>query len=187
MRKKTEYTNWAASDAEYIDGKAQNKTLSISGTKWNEELMGDFLQTLLKACRDSGLTDASKNNLPDNETNGYELFNALKYSFNAGDWTEVTVFDGDNTQYAGASYNPLHVRKVGDMVEITGAYNNGSTGNGFTLPVGFRPAKSLYIQSIWSGANQDFRIDPNGSVFVEGGSIFGTFVFSSSFCISDLS
>ena len=121
MRKTTAYSNWDGSDSDYIDGKARNKTLSVTGTKWNEELMGDFLQCLLKACRDSGLSDASKNNLADNETNGYELFEALRHGLMQSKQDTMDVV-------GGSTYT------IADDVGTVELNHTGTDGARFTVP-----------------------------------------------------
>lgn len=92
-------TNITAPDADYPFGSVRDKTPSLAGTIWNFETMSDIIQFFSKMFNESGLT---ANNLPDNNTNGFQLFEAFLTIFggvkrkiiNIGDWdmdTDATV------------------------------------------------------------------------------------------------
>ena len=57
--------------AKYPDGRIKDGI--TDGTKAGEEVVGDFQQVFLKAMRDAGITP---NGLPDNEINGWQMFDA---------------------------------------------------------------------------------------------------------------
>jgi hypothetical protein len=65
---------YGAADAEYLDGKIVDDDGTGIGTALVFNLHNDIIQLHDKLVRDAGI---SKNNLPDNETNGYELLTAL--------------------------------------------------------------------------------------------------------------
>ena len=85
-------------------------------------------------------------------------------------WVPVTVFNGDNTDVN------LRVRKLAGMVHIHGAWND-VTGNGFTLPVGYRPDISMTGQFVGTAVTGDFviawTIETSGLVYVGGGPAAG--------------
>lgn len=75
MRKLSDAVNIEAPSADYPKGRVRNKNGAILGTEYREELHGDIFQFFQKLVIDSGITE---NNLPDNVTNGYQLYDALK-------------------------------------------------------------------------------------------------------------
>ena len=88
-----------------------------------------------------------------------------------GAWTTVTTFLNGWEDYAvtDASYNRVQYRKVDDRVFIRGLTKKANSARDamFTLPVGFRPAKSRINLSIgYPGATAVMRVDiaANGQV-----------------------
>lgn len=74
-RDKVNQVNIDKSDlVKYPNGRLKNNTGSGNGTPINEEVYGDIHETLAKLMRLYGI---SYNNLPDNETNGYQIVEAL--------------------------------------------------------------------------------------------------------------
>jgi microcystin-dependent protein len=59
----------------YPDGRIKDNTGANNGTPVNELVYGDLHEFFAKMMRDSGIT---YNNLPDNEANGYQLFEAMR-------------------------------------------------------------------------------------------------------------
>lgn len=70
----TSVPNFQAATGEYPSGRVQNESTGVTGTAVVEELYGDVIQFFEKIVRDASIT---KNNLADNETNGYQLVEAL--------------------------------------------------------------------------------------------------------------
>lgn len=59
----------------YPDGRIKDNTGSGDGTPVNEQVYGDIYQTFLKAKRLYAITE---NGMPDNETNGFQIIDALR-------------------------------------------------------------------------------------------------------------
>ena len=68
-------TNVDAPSAAWPYGDVRNKTLSVAGTKWDKEQMSDIIQFFAKLMDASGI---APNGLLDNQTNGFQLFEALQ-------------------------------------------------------------------------------------------------------------
>lgn len=164
--------------AKYPDGRIKDGI--TDGTKAGEEVVGDFYQVFLKAMRDAGITP---NGLPDNETNGWQMFDAMKIAF-AGDsgWVEVTDLADGNTTGDDAGYGKLRCRRLNGMVYITGSYIQGTGNNGFTLPLGYRPIKPLF-NKLPSSDGSGFIVNDIGRVYFAGGISAGTYSFNCSFPI----
>ena len=85
MRNKGVLTNIDNSDlAKYPNGRIKNNTGAGDGTPVNEEVYGDIHETKDKLMRLYGI---SHNGLPDNETNGYQLIDALVALASKNDFT----------------------------------------------------------------------------------------------------
>lgn len=74
MRKLTDATNVNAPDSDYPYGRSRNDAGAIIGTAVIETLLGDLLVNIQKLAAAAGVT---VNSLPDNETNGYQLFESI--------------------------------------------------------------------------------------------------------------
>jgi len=77
--------NTTAPDAAYPFGRTRDKTPSLGGTPYNTLVMGDYFQFFAKLMDAAGV---NANGLPDNNTNGYQLFEALSV-FTGGLKTKV--------------------------------------------------------------------------------------------------
>lgn len=76
MRKLNSNANVDNSDLiNYPEGRIKNNTGTGNGTPVNERVYGDLHQTISKAMRRYGIL---ANNLPDNETNGFQILDAFK-------------------------------------------------------------------------------------------------------------
>lgn len=67
----------------YLNGRIKDSSGSGDGTPVNERVYGDFHQTFAKLMSLGGLV---YNNLPDNETNGYQLIEAIKLLASKNDY-----------------------------------------------------------------------------------------------------
>jgi len=75
-RNKATLQNIDLSDpSDYLNGRIKDNTGSGDGTPVNERVYGDFHQLVAKLMNLSGL---SFNNLPENETNGYQFIDSLR-------------------------------------------------------------------------------------------------------------
>jgi hypothetical protein len=86
----------------------------------------------------------------------------------------------------GWTAKPFHTRKaranlIGGVVHLSGAISGGTAAQVFTLPVGVRPTKTVYIQVDLCGtANGRLIIEPNGTANVEAeGAFTGAQCFTS--------
>ncbi len=61
-------------DSEYIYGRIRDWSGTVEGTPVDEALYGDIHQLIAKIIQESGITP---NNLPDNEYNGFQIWEAL--------------------------------------------------------------------------------------------------------------
>lgn len=74
MRKLIDTPNIGAASSTYPDGVIVDNAGPITGTALSEILYGDLMQAVHKLKRLAAITE---NNLPDNETNGFQLITAL--------------------------------------------------------------------------------------------------------------
>lgn len=76
MRKFSNNSNVDSSDlSNYPDARIKDNTGALDGTPVNERVYGDVIQFFLKLKRLAGIT---ANDLPDNETNGFQTIQSLK-------------------------------------------------------------------------------------------------------------
>lgn len=78
MRKLTNGTNIIAPDADYLKGRVKDEStpgVSNDGTVLNETIFGDIFEMIHKLVSAAGITE---NELPDNETNGHQIIEALE-------------------------------------------------------------------------------------------------------------
>lgn len=75
-----------APSGDYPYGSIQDQGMSVDGTPVNRQVYSDIHQFFEKMFFESGLT---ANGLPDNEANGYQLFEALQNTFTRGVLTPV--------------------------------------------------------------------------------------------------
>lgn len=87
----------------------------------------------------------------------------------------------------GWTGQPFHTRKpraglVGGVVHLSGAVADGTSAGVFTLPVGLRPTKLVYIQvDLCSAANGRLLIDTDGTAQIES-----EFDFTDAQCFTSL-
>lgn len=75
MKKLVNKSNVNAADGTWPFGDVRDKTPSLAGTRWDKEMMSDALQFFEKMFSESGET---ANGLPDNQTNGFQLYTAFR-------------------------------------------------------------------------------------------------------------
>ncbi len=109
----TSVPNIVGVSADYPNGRIRNSSTGISGTGVVEELYGDIIQFFEKLVIDAGI---SKNNMPDNVTNGYQLIAALDARIVTGSNT-ISVSSGST--FLGSGANP----------NFTLNNDDGTTGN----------------------------------------------------------
>ena len=78
MKRLQNKVNVNAPDANYQYGSMRDDTGSNDGTPADTDFMGDYTQFFERLFDQSGLT---ANGLPDNDTNGYQLYEALRTLF----------------------------------------------------------------------------------------------------------
>ena len=102
-RNKANQRNIDKSDlANYPDARIRNNTGSNDGTPISEAVYGDIHETFAKFMRESGL---NYNNLPDNVSNGYQLFEAIKRVAPKNDFIGSATKQGNDTVYFDAPLN----------------------------------------------------------------------------------
>lgn len=134
--KLTSKENTEAVSTAYPFGNIKDDTGSGDGTPVDKAVYADFHQFFEKLMNAAGVTH---NNLPDNQTNGFQLFDALKKiildSMQGEDWHQISTF----------SY-----RKGKDGFVYTKGYIKFNES--ITLPSGYRPASQQIVHS--SGMDQ---------------------------------
>jgi len=90
MRKLADISNVDVPSSDYPKGRIRNKNTAVAppvlGTPIVEELYGDIVQFFQKLVIDAAITE---NELPDNVTNTYQLFEAAVKALNGGLLTKV--------------------------------------------------------------------------------------------------
>ena len=122
----------APPDADYPNGRIVDGQTVIS-----EGVNGDLIQFFQRLVDIAGITE---NDLPDNETNGYQLIQALD-EYLKGDITDVITLE-TGWNWVGPDGYCLKT-KTGIVFmhgEIRG--DSGASTHAFTLPAGMRPANS---------------------------------------------
>lgn len=76
MRKLIDQPNIDPADSDYLKGKTRDKTELVNGTIWSNAIMGDIIQFFQKLVGNANITE---NGLPDNESEGHQLIEALSY------------------------------------------------------------------------------------------------------------
>lgn len=155
---------------DYPNGR--QKDGASDGTLFNEVLTGDILQLFAKVMRNSGL---EYNDLPDNETNDYQLFQALF----AAPSKEVGNDSGETTLSDEIESGNIYYRKIagGTRVEISARELTVSESFDdslvlFTLPEGFLPLINKNGKITRNDGenldeyNEDLLVASNGDVWV---------------------
>ena len=109
-RDKSQLQNIDLSNPDYISGRIKDNTGGNNGTPVNERVYGDMHQTFAKLIQLAGIT---YNNLPDNETNGYQLIDAIAHLAGKNDKALELGKSGGNLTL------PIKVSKLVDKEVIT--------------------------------------------------------------------
>jgi hypothetical protein len=99
-------------------------------------------------------------------TNAFEFtsLEGISYAVNSSGFTSLSLTNG---WVPYGTRNPL-VRLNGNVVQFQGSIANGSAGSAFTLPVGMRPSKIVYVPvDTYGGTNGRLEIHTDGTVYVE--------------------
>ena len=149
-------TNTATTPYPY--GSLRDNTGANDGTPVNKFVVEDLHQLAERVFAQSGLT---ANGLPDNATNGWQLFEALMA---AVEDSITPTYSGD---YTSNLSSPLKIRKVpGRMVQFTGRVGStagvdisaGGSATMFTLPASHRPASTKNFYGFSNVSNKFYRI-----------------------------
>jgi hypothetical protein len=158
-----------------------------SGTIVDSTSNSDLQQFAQKVMDEGNITP---NGLPDNVTNGFQIFQGLqqviKDTHPGWGLNGITfVSSGDNLWQNAAGYGFLHARIEGSLIFLAGVIENtaGSSPSPalpFTLPVALRPAYKTQIMCYDSLATEMVRVELNTTGVVEildGGGAGGTKLF----------
>ena len=129
---KNDVTDFGAPDATYPSGKINDVATGVPGTQVGESLYGDIVQAVLKLVRDDAIVAGNPNGNPDNETNGYELFEVLVRRMQTeitgalaaqgvtSDWQPITItpYIGNNS-FTSVVVRNARYKKVGRVVYAT--------------------------------------------------------------------
>jgi len=163
MRVLASQTGVEAPSATYPKGRVVNDLTLIS-----EEVNGDIIQFFQKLIQ---LVSITENDLADNETNGYQLVDALNeyMLLRTESWTSATLLNSW-VDVASADYSPVRYRKYAQrMIHIEGSCISGTDIHVFTLPVGYRPTyKTLFTFSSLDAteAQRQGVVFENGEVYL---------------------
>lgn len=130
MKKTINKTNTIPINTDYPFGDIKNDDGTFNGTPINRELLADYVQFFEKMFFESGL---NANGLPDNATNGFQLWQALEnistnVKYRGGyDYTTVSQVNANSDSYSGSLSAFISLRKI-IHINITGA----SIGNIYT-------------------------------------------------------
>ena len=128
-RNKVNQRNIDKSDlANYPDARIRNNTGSNDGTPISEAVYGDIHETFAKFMRESGL---SYNNLPDNVSNGYQLFEAIKRVASKNDFIGSATKQGNDTVYFDA---PLNIFKDNESMIFSVNFDSADALNKAICP-----------------------------------------------------
>lgn len=124
------YPNIEPADSDYPNGNIKDKDISLPGTPVNQLVYADIHQTFAKLLR---MVDITANILPDNEYNGFQYIEALRYLFLRNfRFKELDTYDAGIT--AESDYNTKVIVKPTcgagcfvTMVEPTGSYDGKVT------------------------------------------------------------
>ena len=110
-RDKAKQRNIDKSDlANYPNARIRNNSGSNDGTPISESVYGDFHETAAKTMREANMT---YNDLPDNVSNGYQLFEANKRIATKNDYVGSATIQGIDTIYFDT---PLDCFKVNESM-----------------------------------------------------------------------
>lgn len=155
--KLTDKPNTIAAGGDYPYGDIRDRDGLTPGTPVSREVYSDFHQFFERLMERAGVTH---NGLPDNNANGFQLFEALinlqRLVFESFDFTTFDSFFSASTNITGFKYK-YNVTTQG-MTEIDGSNDNSTfdlSSLGKLVPVGY--AHRIKIKSNLNGAF-NFRI-----------------------------
>lgn len=130
-------------------GDLRNDPGNGTGTPVDRVLLSDVMQTMEKIMNESGI---SPNGQLDNETNGFQIFEAMQRVFGnnvSTDWADLPGAQYESTYPEGKAQ---YLRDSGGFVHFRGVWNSDDPQVGDplgTLPVGFRPAADFSFDYTW--------------------------------------
>jgi hypothetical protein len=123
----------------------------------NFKMLNDALMFMQKMMDEAGVVP---NSLPENDVNGYQIFEALLALINPGFSATGIVYGsvgGYTAANLGAPYYNVGFKIDGNMIELCGAVAVSIPAPGtftlFTLPVGARPASQVIVDPKYSITN----------------------------------
>lgn len=169
--------NVESPSAEYPFGNIKDNTGTNNGTPVNKLVYADFHQFFEKMMAVAGIT---ANGLPDSETNGFQLFEALLGAMKTqNEWITIEessfpsgwfVLSGDQAAY--------RINRIGE-VEMKGTVVNGSAGPvafTITLPTGFRPPNPIKF-NVFTTSGEGVGVNTSGVVTATGNDSTGNLVY----------
>ena len=163
----TDKPNTSAPDADYPYGNIKDKTISVAGTPINKLVYADFHQFFARLMAEGNVTP---NGLPDNGTNGFQLYEALK-SFTGGLLTtciDIGAWDMDATATVNVAHGLIAITSVVSMKAIIRrdslleVHNLDEAGNIYIDPTNVvleRTGGALFDNAAYSSlANRGFII-----------------------------
>lgn len=110
MRSITDFTNHDAPDTDYPYGKIRDNNGTNNGTPVNEATYGDIHQLMARVMHYSRQTS---NGLPDNDYNGFQLFDAFTKMFNK--YSKLYLYNptGSPLSLAGENYHNSQIQVIG--------------------------------------------------------------------------
>ncbi len=132
-------TNAIAATAEYPYGQFKDNTGSNNGVPLNKAVLEDYLQFFHKMMAESGVV---YNDVPDNEYDGWQFFEAFEKLVGRGVWTSVNLVSGDfggngSPTFTSGALNYLVTGKT-FKCQFQLLFTSGTNTNavGITLPSG---------------------------------------------------
>lgn len=161
-RNKVNQRNIDKSDlANYPDARIRNNTGSNDGTPISEAVYGDIHETFAKFMRESGL---SYNNLPDNVSNGYQLFEAIKRVASKNDFIGSATKQGNDTVYFDA---PLNIFKNKESMIFSVNFDSADALNKAICPAP-NFSKTLVISGTFKSGQKVRLINEASRIVVSG-------------------
>jgi hypothetical protein len=101
---------------EYPYGSMRDDTGGDNGSRANTEFMTDYVQTFEKLVDESGIT---ANGLPDNVTNGFQIYEALRTLFPCRQSViDIGFWDMDATASISVAHGIADFTKIRDVVAV---------------------------------------------------------------------
>ena len=161
-RNKANQRNIDKSDlANYPDARIRNNTGSNDGTPISEAVYGDIHETFAKFMREAGL---NYNNLPDNVSNGYQLFEAIKRVAAKNDFIGSATKQGNDTVYFDA---PLNIFKDKESMIFNVNFDSTDALNKAICPAP-NFSKTLVISGAFKSGQKIRLINEASKIVVSG-------------------